>query len=163
MKQEEQEEHEEKVKQENNSTQASKSLESENHQSQKTTDSPHSPAAVSNLFQLAIWTSFLWYPFVSLYACCLATIVAAPFVSAELLPRFANSYIRFCYLLPPISFVALLFKSNWFRRWCHWFLLSWLAISMLTSITESALTSCCLRATTEFQKQFKLWPASFEK
>ncbi|MDP3509608.1 MAG: hypothetical protein Q8T09_16670 [Candidatus Melainabacteria bacterium] len=113
------------------------------------------PAAVSNLLQLAIWTSCLWYPVVSLYACCLATIVAAPFVSAELLPRFANSYIWFCYLLPPISFVALLFKSRWFRRWCHWFLLTWIGANMFTGITESALTSFCLRANTEFQRQFK--------
>lgn len=123
--------------------------------SQKATSSPPAPAAVSNLFQLAIWTSFLWYPFVSFYACCLATIVAAPFVSADLLPRFANSYIRLCYLIPPISFVALFSKSHWFRRWCHWFLLTWIGINIFSGITESVLTRFCLQANTEFQQQFK--------
>lgn len=125
-----------------------------NAQIRQSSEQSKSPAALSNLSQLAIWTSFLWYPHASFFFCCLTTIITAPFVSADLLPRFASSYIMFFYLLPPIFFVALLFKSKWFRRWCHWFLLSWFAMSILSSTTQSALVSGCLRVSKMFQEPF---------
>mgnify|MGYP003395117853 CR=1 FL=1 len=136
---------------------------SETDQTQHPHEQSKSPAAVSNLFQSAVWTSSLWYPYVSFLFCCIATIVTAPFVSAELLPRFASSYIMFCFLLPPIFFVALLLKSRWFRRWSHWFILCWFAMNMFTSMTEGALVSGCLRANTEFQKTLKAKTISLEK
>lgn len=126
----------------------------ESDQPGQTSKQSKSPAALSNLSQLAIWTSFLWYPYVSFSFCCLTTIITAPFVSAELLPRFASSYIMLFYLLPPIFFVALLFKSKWFRRWSHWFILTWFAMSIFTSTTQSALVSGCLRVSKMFQEPF---------
>ncbi len=134
-----------------------------NAQIQQSQEKSKSPAALSNLSQLTIWTSFLWYPYSSFLFCCLATIVTAPFVSAALLPRFASSYIMFCYLLPPICFVALLFKSRWFRRWSHWFILTWFAMNMFSSMTQGALVSGCLKANTDFQKALKPKTTSFEK
>ena len=128
---------------------------SESDQAEQTSKRSKSPVAVSNLSQLAIWTSFLWYPYVSFYFCCLTTIITAPFVSAELLPRFAGSYIMFCYLLPPILFMALLYKSRWFRRWSHWFILCWFAMNMFASMTQGALVSCCLKANRDFQTTWK--------
>ncbi len=109
----------------------------------------------STLLHVLISASFLWYPFACLLIAVPFTLLTSYFVSDESLLYFVGSYLMACYLFPAVAFVALFSKSHWFRRWCHWFLLTWIGINMFSGITESVLTRFCFQANTEFQQQFK--------